>query len=273
MVVAMERHGKIHWLLWASLSLWGCPGSGTSGPGQTDASTMDAAPAQDADAPDEGDAAVDVMDAGHSAEDSGAAANDAGDTSPDAGTTTSTACANGRLDPGETDVDCGGEECDPCEACENCLVSNDCQSGDCVDNQCQYSTGEVYVDWQTNCSSSDANRASWLTVPDVPAGYYTIEALESAGSFWDNPPGWLYLLTCPAFDADENLVRYQLHSPGDFEPQPTATAAYQLLITTTGTHTWGGGDLECGVVDAECGDNLGGIRFQMDLHCDGAPTD
>jgi hypothetical protein len=40
-------------------------------------------------------------------------------------------CFGGELDPGETDVDCGGPDCAPCVVDQHCSVATDCQSGFC----------------------------------------------------------------------------------------------------------------------------------------------
>jgi hypothetical protein len=40
-------------------------------------------------------------------------------------------CFGGVLDPGETDVDCGGPDCAPCLVDQHCSVATDCQSGFC----------------------------------------------------------------------------------------------------------------------------------------------
>ncbi|HPY19976.1 MAG TPA: hypothetical protein PLM08_19970, partial [Polyangiaceae bacterium] len=40
-------------------------------------------------------------------------------------------CGNQKLDPGETDVDCGGPDCAPCADGLKCLEGDDCKSGVC----------------------------------------------------------------------------------------------------------------------------------------------
>jgi hypothetical protein len=40
-------------------------------------------------------------------------------------------CANGIWDGPETDVDCGGEECAPCQRGQRCRSGSDCESGIC----------------------------------------------------------------------------------------------------------------------------------------------
>ena len=45
-------------------------------------------------------------------------------------------CANGVLDEGEADVDCGGARCEPCPDEAGCAVAADCESGVCADGVC-----------------------------------------------------------------------------------------------------------------------------------------
>jgi len=47
-----------------------------------------------------------------------------------------TLCTNGKLNDGETDVDCGGELCEVCAEGKKCLVASDCESQKCIDNVC-----------------------------------------------------------------------------------------------------------------------------------------
>ena len=54
-------------------------------------------------------------------------------------TPTRLACLNGQQDNSETDVDCGGPECAPCEVSEVCVVASDCVSGAiCLMNTCAW---------------------------------------------------------------------------------------------------------------------------------------
>ena len=46
-------------------------------------------------------------------------------------------CLNGYRDLGETDVDCGGPECDPCGLSKNCILNSDCISGYCDNGVCR----------------------------------------------------------------------------------------------------------------------------------------
>jgi hypothetical protein len=54
-------------------------------------------------------------------------------------------CANERKDSKETDVDCGGVRCRPCEAGKSCLESKDCASLVCVDGVCAEATCDDQV--------------------------------------------------------------------------------------------------------------------------------
>ena len=43
-------------------------------------------------------------------------------------------CKDGKKDNAETDVDCGGPQCDPCDNPKSCAVAKDCKSGFCKPN-------------------------------------------------------------------------------------------------------------------------------------------
>jgi len=45
-------------------------------------------------------------------------------------------CGNGERDGDETDTDCGGTYCDPCELDEQCIADSDCLTGFCVFGHC-----------------------------------------------------------------------------------------------------------------------------------------
>lgn len=46
-------------------------------------------------------------------------------------------CDNQRVDPGETDEDCGGRDCEPCENGQKCEADRDCQIESCIRGICQ----------------------------------------------------------------------------------------------------------------------------------------
>ena len=45
-------------------------------------------------------------------------------------------CVSGAQDGQETDVDCGGEECQPCAVGKMCKLGRDCESMFCTNNVC-----------------------------------------------------------------------------------------------------------------------------------------
>src|SRR5690606_33916552 len=55
----------------------------------------------------------------------------------DSGMCLAATCEDQRSNGLETDVDCGGSVCDPCEAGDACLEDEDCFDANCVDEVCQ----------------------------------------------------------------------------------------------------------------------------------------
>lgn len=49
-------------------------------------------------------------------------------------------CTNRRTDADETDVDCGGRDCDPCALGRDCQAGADCINGSCTSGKCQMPT-------------------------------------------------------------------------------------------------------------------------------------
>jgi len=70
-------------------------------------------------------------------------------------------CYDGQKNGRETDVDCGGPKCDPCNEFKACLVDDDCLSNVCRDSLCQALTcadgmrsgDETDVDCGGSCSA------------------------------------------------------------------------------------------------------------------------
>lgn len=51
-----------------------------------------------------------------------------------------TSCANSYKDVGETDIDCGGRDCEPCDLGKRCIVDSDCKSRFCLNGICTATT-------------------------------------------------------------------------------------------------------------------------------------
>lgn len=59
-------------------------------------------------------------------------------------------CANERLDDEESDVDCGGSTCPPCDLGQTCVDADDCESGFCLDGACDLEPCDGACEsWQT----------------------------------------------------------------------------------------------------------------------------
>lgn len=125
-------------------------------------------------------------------------------------------CSDGVINQGESDVDCGGANCGPCDAGASCMFDGDCTSGDCGTGICQPGAETCY-DYAMNqdetdedcggvCSYACFNNLSCETnddcqsqncVADVcegPPGYHSdITRLVPAdlNEFNNVPGGWL----------------------------------------------------------------------------------
>src|SRR5690606_24035045 len=53
------------------------------------------------------------------------------------GDSTASHCSNRRVDADETDIDCGGRDCDPCALGRMCEAGSDCVNGTCTAGRCQ----------------------------------------------------------------------------------------------------------------------------------------
>jgi hypothetical protein len=53
------------------------------------------------------------------------------------GDSTTGHCSNRRIDADETDIDCGGRDCDPCALGRKCDAGSDCVNGTCTAGRCQ----------------------------------------------------------------------------------------------------------------------------------------
>lgn len=69
-------------------------------------------------------------------------------------------CDNKTLDPGETDVDCGGKDCSPCRIGEDCKVDPDCSNDSCVMGVCQ----------NPKCNDNEQNGSGSAPETDIDCG-------------------------------------------------------------------------------------------------------
>jgi hypothetical protein len=168
-------------------------------------------------------------------------------------------CTDGLLSSGETDIDCGGAECGPCEAGERCNEGRECLSLVCEEDACtdwgctdqvlNGSESDVDCGGQNcnGCGDLQACKAapdcasnvcqSGLCVPSAPNG----EALDRTG--------W----TAKCTDS------YPDHTPNQF------------LDSTGGRWTSG----KAQYVGMACEIDMGKLQafFQVMLTCDEAPAD
>lgn len=63
-------------------------------------------------------------------------------------------CSNGQTNLGESDIDCGGRNCEPCEAGKQCVMGADCESGICSNQVCQAAS---CTDQAVNGGEADLN--------------------------------------------------------------------------------------------------------------------
>jgi hypothetical protein len=75
-------------------------------------------------------------------------------------------CANAKKDGGETDVDCGGPECNPCSTNKLCMMPSDCVSIVCIGNKCQTPT---CLDAVKNGTETDVD-CGGASCPDCASG-------------------------------------------------------------------------------------------------------
>jgi hypothetical protein len=182
-------------------------------------------------------------------------------TSPDVGGPVDL-CDNGLLDPGETDVDCGGE-CSPCSLCGGCRTDTDCAQGVCDAGVC-ITVHHLEVDWIVHCGTNDANDVQI----DLPAGHYLVRALPSAGSKWefDESNGgltWGWRMDCDGFDFGD------LRTVSTNGWYATPEDAFAALVTEEIEREHEGGVVSCRLIDTKCSDNRGGTLVDFITLCEG----
>lgn len=172
-------------------------------------------------------------------------------------------CDNGRLDAGESDVDCGG----PCSACAECLgcgSTADCEAGlECAGGQCRL-TGELFVDWLENCGPNGGELDP--ATLELPRGSYVVRAVPSAGSKWadddlNQGQSWGWWLECEGFDFGD------MRTPYDDWWYATSQDAFDAVMVPQLEAAHAGGVITCGVTDATCGDNRGETIVHFERSC------
>lgn len=91
-------------------------------------------------------------------------------------------CSDDKENQDETDVDCGGETCDPCAADASCLKGSDCESGVCSGGECQEaSCGDGVKNGDEDCDSEGEDTEECnadCTAAECGDGYVNEEAGE-----------------------------------------------------------------------------------------------
>jgi hypothetical protein len=141
----------------------------------------------------------------------------------------------------ETDMDCGGDDCDPCEVDGGCIEDADCVEGVCELGVCQDATcdddtqngTEGGVDCQGTCAQP-CDVGGEVDVNTFTNGYQTQPALAVApdGSFWVTV--WVSSPGVAAHDGDEAGVFAQLYDStgaamgAEFQVNTTTVASQQF---------------------------------------------
>ncbi len=90
----------------------------------------------------------------------------------------SATCTNGTKDGDETDVDCGGEDCPPCDVDQECEDGSDCVGGKCDDSKC------LACDKKDSCEGQQfCDEKSGACVPRKPAGASCADKSECLEDF------------------------------------------------------------------------------------------
>jgi len=146
---------------------------------------------------------------------------------------TTPTCANGVLNPGETDVDCGGPTCAPCGTGDTCLVGADCTSGVCPLGICVAPAcndgvkngSETAVDCGGSCSA--------CPVPCSGATYQATSMFHSTGNAWWQG-GWNiysngYISTSHTFSPGPSVITVRAFG------QQALNVLPHMLVTVGGT--------------------------------------
>lgn len=119
-------------------------------------------------------------------------------------------CENSVLDPGETDIDCGGPQCNACGDGATCSLGNDCLSKVCTANVCQVPT---CTDGERNGTETGEDCGGLCPACPVTCNSYAYQAesmFHSTGNAWWQG-GWNihsngYISTTHDFSAGLNMI-------------------------------------------------------------------
>jgi hypothetical protein len=128
-------------------------------------------------------------------------------------------CANELLDPGESDVDCGGE-CEPCNNGDSCFVNENCASNSCVGaTRESHDDAEAGVCRAPTCSDDALNSDE--------------EGIDCGGSCGGGP--------CP-LECGDGSVWY---NASDFADADGGVTDEHFIIPPGGLDLYRSGDPEC----------------------------
>ncbi len=142
-------------------------------------------------------------------------------------------CSNGKLDAGETDVDCGGPQCKDCNDGKTCSAGSDCTSKICSASKCQVPS---CTDGQQNGSESGLDCGGLCPACPSTCNAFTYQAesiSHSTGNAWWQG-GWNifangYISTNHNFTAGPTTIRVSA-----FGQQFNGVLPH-MLVTVNGT--------------------------------------
>ena len=104
----------------------------------------------------------------------------------DSGLCEPTRCFDGVLNGSESDVDCGGPGCAPCQRAEWCVSDGDCASGSCVCGMCVEAGADVDPGTPCEAPQGCADGIHNLDEADVDCGGPSCQPCESGQSCFED---------------------------------------------------------------------------------------
>jgi len=118
-------------------------------------------------------------------------------------------CANGERDGGETDTDCGGEDCGNCAAHSVCETADDCVSGTCTGARCVAPvacTESKAIDLGTPGTTKTVANNACVKIKNVPSWWGTSRTvLLQTGSGGTYPVPYHWESSCKGTHGSGNL--------------------------------------------------------------------